>query len=169
MEKGAIVKRLWFLLTCLAAAAAFPVAGGAIAAPPTTCSAGVTIFTTSAGDVTVVGNTTHFRESGVGGRFTSGFLAGYTLTGAQNIQRNDAAGRAVLEGQFVATGPGGSVTVHYTGSVDLATGAATGHLTTVGGIGDFADFHWNADIDAQLVSLTPPTFVGTDSGFCHGA
>jgi hypothetical protein len=163
------MKRRWLVLTCLAAAAAFVAVGGASASAPATCSAGVVIFTTSAGDVTVAGDTTHFRSSGVGGYYTSGFLSGYTLAGAQNIERNDATGRAVLEGQFVASGPAGSITVRYTGSVDLSTGAAVGHFTTVAGTGAFVGFHWSGDIGAQLVSLTPPTFVATDSGFCSGA
>ena len=164
------MKRLWLVLTTLAAAAAaFLAPGGAIAAAPATCTSGVTIFTTSTGDVNVAGSTTHFRDSGVAGTYTSGFLAGYALTGAQNIERNDATRQATLEGQFVATGPGGTLTVHFNGSVDLTSGAAVGHFATVSGTGDFDGFHWNGDISLQLVSLTPPTFVGTDSGFCHGA
>ena len=114
-------------------------------------------------------DTTHFRDSGVGGSYTSGFLSGYTLTGTQNIEVNNASNRAHLEGRFVATGPTGSLTVRYTGRADLTTGAASGHFTTVGGTGSFAGFHWNGRIAAQLVSMKPPTFVATDSGFCHGA
>jgi hypothetical protein len=163
------VKRLWLALSCLGAAAAVVAPGAATAAAPSTCTAAVRIFTTSTGDVTVAGQTTHFQTSGVGGAYTGGFLSGYTLSGAQNIQRNDATGRAVLEGQYVATGPGGTITVHYTGTVDLTTGAATGHFTTVAGTGAFAGFHWSGDISAQLVSLTPPTFVGTNTGLCQSA
>jgi hypothetical protein len=162
------VKRLWLVLTLVtASAAAFAAAGPAGATAPATCTSNLTIFTTSSGDVNVAGNTTHFRDSGVGGAFTSGFLAGYTLSGAQNIERNDAMAHATLEGEYVATGPGGTLTVHYTGGVDLTTGAAIGHFATVAGTGSFADFHWNGDVSAQLVSLTPPRFLGTDSGFCH--
>lgn len=163
------MKRLWLGLTCLAAAAAFLLPVGASAAAPPTCTAGVTIFSTSTGDVTVAGNTTQFRDSGVAGSYTSGFLSGYTLTGTQNIERNDKTQRASLAGQFVATGPDGSITVRYTGSVDLTTGAAVGHFTTIAGTGAFEGFHWTGDIALQLVSLAPPTFVGTDSGFCRGA
>jgi hypothetical protein len=162
------VRRLRLLVTLAAAAgAAFLAAGTATAAAPATCTAGLVVFTTSTGDVNVAGQTTHFRGSGVAGSYTSGFLSGYTLTGAQNIERNDATGHASLEGQYVATGPGGTVTVHYTGSVDLGAGTATGHFTTIAGTGDFADFHWNGDISAQLTSLAPPTFVTADTGLCH--
>jgi hypothetical protein len=163
------VKRLWLVLTSLAAAAAFATAGGATAAGPATCTAGLTIFTTSTGDVTTAGNVTIFRSSGVGGAYTSGFLAGYTLTGAQDIVRNDAGQHAVLSGQFVASGPRGTFTVRFTGRADLKTGAADGHFAVVSGTGGFAAFHWVGDITAQLVSLTPPTFVATDSGICTGA
>jgi hypothetical protein len=162
------MKRL-LLFTAAAALAAVVGLGSATAAPPATCTAGLVIFTTNPGDVSVAGHTTHFRESGVGGAYTSGFLAGSTLSGAQNIERNDATGHATLEGEYTTTAPGGTLTIHYTGQVDLATGAATGHFTTVGGTGQFSDFHWNGDITAQLVSLTPPTFTATDSGFCHGS
>jgi hypothetical protein len=160
------MKRFLVAFAAIAAAASLGAAGSATAAAPATCTAGVTIFTTSTGDVSVTGNVTHFQNSGVAGSYTSGFLAGYTLSGAQNIQRNDATGQAVLEGQSVATGPDGTVTVHFTGSIDLTTGAAAGHFNVVSGTGAFAGFHWNGDISAQLVSLTPPTFVGTNSGFC---
>lgn len=160
------MKRLFVTVAVLVAAAASSSAVGAATAPAT-CTAGLVISTTSPGDVSVDGTTTHFRDSGVGGSYTSGFLAGYTLTGAQDIERNDAIRRGVLDGNFTASGAGGTLDVHYTGSVDLTTGVATGHFTTVGGTGQFSDFHWTGDVGAQLVSLTPPTFVATDSGFCH--
>jgi hypothetical protein len=162
------VKRLWLVLALVAAsAAAFAAAGPAGATAPATCTSDLTIFTTGTGDVNVAGSTTHFRSSGVGGAFTSGFLAGFTLSGAQNIERNDAMHHATLEGEYVTTGPGGTLTVHYTGSVDLSTGAATGHFTTIAGTGAFASFHWSGDVSARLVSLAPPTFLATDSGLCH--
>jgi hypothetical protein len=163
------MKRLLLVLTLLTTAAAFLTAGGALASPRATCTADLLIFTTSTGDVTTAGNTTIFHDSGVGGRYTSGFLSGYTLTGAQNIVLNNATQRGVLEGQFVATSADSSITVRYTGSVALGTGAARGHFATTSGTGAFANFHWIGDITAQLTSLTPPTFVATDSGFCLGA
>jgi hypothetical protein len=46
---------------------------------------------------------------------------------------------------------------------------ATGHFETHSGTGGFATFRWEGSIDAPLVSLTPPTFVATDSGFCQSA
>src|SRR4051794_31818557 len=161
------MKRLLLAVAAALAAVSCLAAGSAAAAGPATCTAGLVILTTSTGDVSVSGNTTHFRGSGVGGQYTSGFLAGYTLSGAQNIERNDATGRGVLEGNFTASGAGGTLDVHYTGSVDLTSGAASGHFTTLGGTGQFSDFHWTGEIAAQLVSLTPPTFLATDSGFCH--
>ena len=145
------------------------VAGTATAAPPATCTSGVTVFTTSTGDVSVTGNVTHFRNSGLAASYTSGFLSGYTATGSQNIERNDATERAVLEGQYVASGPAGTLTFQFTGSVDLATGAASGHFTVIDGSGAFSGFHWTGDVSAQLVSLTPPTFIGTNSGPCTSA
>jgi hypothetical protein len=163
------VKRLWPFLTGLAATAAFLAPGAATAAAPQTCTSTGVVFTTSTGDVTVAGPTTHFQNSGVGGSFTSGLLSGYTLTGAQNIQRNDVTGRLAVEGSYVATGPDGTVTVHYAGVLDLTTGLATGHFTTTGGTGAFAGFHWSGDISGHLVSLTPPTTVATNSGFCQPA
>jgi hypothetical protein len=160
------MRRSLFALAAVVASAAASVAGSASAAAPATCTSGLTVFSTSTGVVTVTGNVTHFQASGVGGSYTSGFLAGFSFTGSQNIERNDATQNAVLEGQYVATGPSGTVTVHFTGTVDLTTGAATGHFTVLGGTGAFAGFHWTGDTTAQLVSLTPPTFVGTSSGFC---
>lgn len=162
------MKRLRFALASLAAAAAAATAGTATAAALPTCTAGLTILTSSTGDVTTAGNITIFRSSGVSGTYTSGFLAGYSLTGSQDIVRNDAEHHAVLAGQFVATGPGGTFTVRYTGTADLTTGAADGHFAVVAGTGAFTAFRWIGDITAQLVSLTPPTFLATDTGICTG-
>lgn len=151
------------LTALLSATALHPAAASG---PPTTCTGGLTIFTTSLGTVTTDGPVTHFRESGVGGVYTSGPLVGYTLTGAQDIMINSTTNQSELQGSYTATGPGGSVIVGYTGHADLATGVATGHFETAGGTGDFATFHWEGAIDAQLVSMAPPTFLATDSGPC---
>jgi hypothetical protein len=149
-------------------AAAVPVASAAPQAggPPQTCAAGLTIFTTSVGAVRTTGQVTHFDGSGVAGQYTSGFLAGYTLSGAQDIVVNNVNQTSELHGQFTAVGPGGTLSVRYNGQADLATGAATGELVSTDGTGVFAGFHWTAKITAQLVSLTPPTFLATDSGPC---
>ena len=112
---------------------------------------------------------THYRDSGVGGSYTSGPLAGYTISGAQNIMVNNVTHRSELQGSYTASGPGGSVVISYTGHANLTTGMATGNFETHSGTGDFATFHWEGSIDAQLVRLTPPTFLATDSGFCHSA
>jgi hypothetical protein len=145
------------------------VAQGAAAAAPVTCTAGLTIFTTSQGTVTQHGPFTHFTDSGVGGSYTSGFLAGYTLAGAQDITLDNLTHQSRLHGSFVATGPDGTVTVRFNGRADLTTGAATGNFQVVGGTGSFGDLHWRGTIAAQLVSLTPPTFLATDSGPCRNA
>jgi hypothetical protein len=158
-----LVSTLAFALGIAAACA-----GPATAAPPATCTATLTIFTTTPGDVTT-GPVVHARDSGVGGQYTAGFLAGYTLAGSQDIMVNQQTNRSELHGSFVATGPGGTLEIRYTGHTDLATGAATGNFETHGGTGQFAGFHWSGSVAAQLVSLTPPTFVATDSGPCHPA
>ena len=137
--------------------------------PPTTCTSGLTIFTTSTGTVTTTGEVTHFQDSGVGGSFTSGFLSGDTLSGAQDIVVNNRTNQSQLHGSFTAVGPGGNLTLRYTGHVDLNTGAATGHFVSAEGTGQFGTFHWQGSTSAQLISLAPPTFVATDSGPCDSA
>jgi hypothetical protein len=144
-------------------------AGPATAAPPAACTATLTIFTTTLGDVTTTGQVVHARDSGVGGAYTAGFLAGYTISGSQDIMVNQRTNQSELHGSYAATGPGGTLEIRYTGHADLNTGAATGHFETQGGTGQFAGFHWAGEIAAQLVSPTPPTFVATDSGPCHPA
>lgn len=140
--------------------------GAEAAGPPSACSGSLTIFTTSVGTVTASGPVTHYRGSGVGGAYTSGPLASYTLSGAQAIMVNSVTQQSELQGAYTAVGPGGSVVVRYTGHANLATGIATGHFETAGGTGDFAAFHWEGAINAQLVSMTPPTFLAADSGPC---
>jgi hypothetical protein len=168
------MKRLSFLAAAALAAifATFAVggAGAALAqrAAPHTCTAGLTILSTSVGDVNQVGNVTFFNNSGVGGSYTSGFPAGYTFTGAQDIQRNEVTHKANLKGHYTATGPGGSFDVTYVGHADLTTGAASGHFVARGESGQLANLFWVGDIDAQLTSLTPPTFLTTNSGLCRG-
>lgn len=141
----------------------------AAASALTTCSASLTIFTTSTGTVTIKGPVEHVRDSGVGGQYTAGVLAGYTLSGAQDIVINTVTNQSQLHGSYTATGPGGSLVIRYTGHADLSSGRATGHFETAGGTGQFASFHWAGDISAQLVSLTPPTFLAMDDGPCEGA
>lgn len=148
------------------ATTALVVGGTAAAAPPTECTADLTIFSTSQGTVRASGQVTHFEDSGVAGSYTSGFVAGYTFTGSQDISVNNQTQQSQLRGSFTATGPEGTFTVRYTGHADLTTGAATGHFEAVGGTGKFAGFHWAGPIAAQLVSQTPPTFQATDSGRC---
>src|SRR5207237_5291070 len=159
----------WKLIAALAASTA-ALAGAtqaASAAPPQTCTAGLTIFTTSVGTVSTTGQVTHFADSGVAGQYTSGFLAGYTFSGAQDIMVNNVTQKSELHGQFTAVGPGGTLTIRYNGHADLATGAATGDFVSADGTGDFANLHWSGKITAQLVSLAPPTFVALDSGPCQ--
>jgi hypothetical protein len=141
----------------------------AASGPPATCNATLTIFTTSTGTVTTSEQVTHYQDSGVGGSYTSGPLAGDTISGAQNIMVNNVTHQSELQGSYTASGPGGSVVIRYTGHANLTTGMATGHFETHSGTGGFATFRWEGSIDAHLVSLTPPTFVATDSGFCQSA
>ncbi|HBY92766.1 MAG: hypothetical protein M5U01_03705 [Ardenticatenaceae bacterium] len=146
-------------------------AGTTVAAgPPTICTADLIIFTTDPGAATTTGQVTHFRESGVAGWYTSGILNGYTFSGAQDIMVNNKTHTSQLQGSYIATGPdNNSLTIRYTGHADLLTGIATGHFVTAGGTGAFANFHWEGEIAAHLISLTPPTFETTDTGPCHAA
>jgi hypothetical protein len=159
--------RLGFAVWLGVAAVLLAVGVAAAAGPPATCTAGLTIATTSVGDVSTTGQVTHYRDSGVAGVYTSGPLAGYAFSGAQDIMVNNGTQQSELHGQYTATGPGGALTIRYTGHVDLTTGAATGHFVATDGAGQFAGFHWEGDIAAQLVSPAPPTFQATDSGPCH--
>jgi hypothetical protein len=156
---------LWMgLLTTLPAVGTTAAAG-----PPATCTADLRIFSTSPGTATTAGQVTHARDSGVGGAYISGFLSGYTISGAQDLVVNNVTNESQLQGSFVATGPDGTLTIRYTGHADLNTGAATGHFVSAGGTGQFASFHWQGTISAQLVGASPPTFIATDSGPCHTA
>ncbi len=106
---------LWIGLLTLA----LGLSSAAAAGPPSSCSAGLVIFTTSPGTITRTGEVVHARDSGVGGTYTSGFLAGYSLSGSQDIILNTRANEAQLHGSFVATGPEGTLTIRYTGHADL--------------------------------------------------
>jgi hypothetical protein len=149
----------------LAAAVGGGSAGSAGAAPIGTCTAGLFIRTTSVGTVTQAGPVTIYRDSGVGGAYTSGFLAGYTITGAQTIIVNSASGQSEVAGQFVATGAGGTLQVRYTGRVDQATGAATGQFSATEGTGGFASFRWTGTISGQQIPGVP-AFNVVDTGLC---
>jgi hypothetical protein len=152
-------------------AASLPLAASALAAgPPAVCTVGLTIFTTSVGTRSESGPVTHFRESGVGGGYTSGFLAGYTISGSQDIMVNSRTQSSQLQGSFVATSPtnpADTLTIKYTGQADLATGAATGNFRSAGGTGALADLHWEGTIAAQQPVVGVPLFQATDSGPCH--
>jgi hypothetical protein len=158
-------------LTLVAGALPLTASPAAAAGPPTTCTASLTIATTSTGTVRQAGAVQIFRDSGVGGAYTSGFLSGYSLSGAQDIVLNSATKRSQLNGSFVATSPDGKSTlrVRYTGQADLTTGAATGHFVADEGSGALDGFRWTGTIAAQLVSQSPPTFTATDSGPCFSA
>lgn len=137
----------------------------AAASAPTTCTADLLIFTTSPGSVSTSGNVTHLRDSDVAGSYISGFLAGDAILGSQNIELNNATQQAQLEGSFVVTAPSGTLTITYTGHADFNTGMATGHYVATAGTGQFAGFHWEGGITAQLIG--PATFHTIDSGPCH--
>src|SRR5262245_31359813 len=101
-------------LALVAASAVLAGTGWAAAVPspavaaPATCTAGLTIFTTSTGITRQAGDVTVFRGSGVGGQYTSGELQGYTLSGAQDIILDRATGQSELAGSYVATSPDGT-------------------------------------------------------------
>jgi hypothetical protein len=139
--------------------------GQALAASHQQCTAGLTIFSTSTGTVTQAGPITFYRHSGVGGSYTSGFLQGYAINGAQDIVMNTTTNRSFVAGSFTASGPGGSLVISYTGSVD-PTGKASGHFEAQSGTGQFDHFHWSGSISGQAVG--PATFQATDSGTCSG-
>jgi hypothetical protein len=161
--------RAGLCLGILAGALTLGAGGAAAAGPPTTCSADLVIFTTSTGTVSSAGQVTHFRDSGVAGQYTSGFLAGYALSGAQDIMVNANTQTSQLRGEFTAVGPDGTLTVRYTGHADLTTGAATGRFVVAGGTGAFENFHWNGSITAQQPVVGVPLFNATDTGSCHYA
>jgi hypothetical protein len=159
------------LIALLIIVGSLALARPAVAATPPfgPCSAGLTIFTTSPGTVTTTGSVEQITGSGVGGQYTSGFLAGDTLSGTQDVTLNTATQQAQLIGMYTVTGPDGTLAVRYVGFANLATGQATGYFFTAGGTGTFAAFQWTGGIRAQLVSTTPPTFKAMDSGICGGA
>lgn len=157
---------LWIALLTLVVGLATSTA----AAPPATCTADLFIQTTSFGDVSTSGNVTIARDSGVGGFYLSGFPAGYTLSGAQDIILNNKTNKAQIHGSFTAVDPSNAsntFTLKYNGHANLNTGAATGNFVTAGGTGIYADFHWTGKITAQLVG--PLAFQATDTGKCHPA
>jgi hypothetical protein len=138
------------------------------AGPATTCTADLQIFTTTVGDVSTAGPITFFRDSGVAGQYTSGFLRGYQFSGSQDIMLNTRTGQSQLHGSYTAVGPDGTLTIRYNGHADTTTGAATGNFVTAGGTGAFADFHWSGSITARQPVVGVPFFNATDSGTCNG-
>lgn len=135
---------------------------------PATCTGTLTIFTTSVGTVRTAGDVSLFQNSGVAGRYSSGPLAGDSFAGAQDIVLNSATKQSDLHGSYLVTTPdqSGTLTVRYVGHADLNRGKATGTFVANQGTGSLAGFAWAGTINAQLVGLTPPTFVSTDTGVC---
>ena len=92
------------------------------------CQSGFTVFTDPAnpGDSTTHGQTTIVRDSGVLGSYQDGRLAGYAISGQQDIIINSVTQKAELPGMLTATSPdgGSSLTLRYAGHADLATGQA---------------------------------------------
>ncbi|KAB8142870.1 hypothetical protein F8S13_11480 [Chloroflexia bacterium SDU3-3] len=138
-----------------------------VAAPTGTCSAGFTIATTSPGTVSMYGPLMVVRDSGVGGAFTSGFLAGYTFTGEQDYTINTSTNKAYLIGTFTATGPGGTITLPYVVKADMVTGAGSGYFASTSGTGEFANYLWAGELTAQIVNPNPTTFVVNATGNCE--
>jgi len=157
-----LVLVVWVALFAFASVARPTVA--AAAAP--TCTAGFTIASTTPGTVTTKGQYIFTRDSGVGGRFTSGFLDGYTFKGTQGFVIDTTTNKAQLLGSFTATGPGGTLTLPYTVNADLTTGAGSGYFFSTTGTGQFANFQWRGSITAQIINPSPTTFVVTATGPC---
>ncbi len=117
--------------------------------------------TSQSGDVAVT------RDSGLLGDYRGdGRFAGYTIAGAQDAIVNTASGMARVQGQFVATSPGGgsSITVSYTGQVDFGAGMARGNFVVVGGTGDDASYRASGTIEGTVIA--PATLDGVDIGLC---
>jgi hypothetical protein len=134
-----------------------------------TCQTPFRVFTDPAnpGTQTVRGPITFVRDSGILGTYGGdGRFAGFAIDGLQDLTINGATNRVRVRGGFTATSPDGGSTffVRYTGEVDLATGAATGHFVAKDGTGALAGFHAVGTIQAQLVG--PATFDGVDIGLC---
>src|SRR4051812_38705861 len=105
---GSLVVASFLLVAALASPAA------AAAAPGVgTCTANLHIFTTSAGTQRQAGTVLLVKDSGVGGAYTSGFLNGYVIAGAQDTVLNTSTNQSELRGQFIATGRDGTLTIKY--------------------------------------------------------
>src|SRR5689334_10179722 len=97
-----------------------------------TCTTDLVIFSTSLGDVTQAGPVTIYRNSGIGGTYTSGFLAGSTISGSQDITMNTNTNISEIHGNEVVTSPDGStLTIRYDGKVDLNTASGLSHFTVL--------------------------------------
>jgi hypothetical protein len=155
-------------LAAVVVALAVTILGATRAAAATTYQSGFIVFTDPAnpGDRMDRGQTTIVRDSGVLGSYQDGRLAGYAISGQQDLVINNVTQKAEIPGNLTAISPdgGSSLTLRYAGHADLATGQATGTFVVVGGTGDFADFHASGRISAQLVG--PATFQGVDIGLC---
>jgi hypothetical protein len=142
--------------------------GSTPAAAAATCQTGFIVFTDPAnpGLRSDQGQTTIVRESGVLGSYLDGRLAGYAISGLQDLIINNVTQRAQIIGELTATSPDGSssITLRYVGHADLVTGEATGTFVVVDGTGEFAGFRASGKISAQLVG--PATFQGVDIGLC---
>jgi hypothetical protein len=105
----------------------------------------------------------------VAGQYATGPLAGYSFVGAQDIMINNVTATSELQGEYTASGPGGTISVKYTGHANLLTGAATGHFETHAGTGSLASFHWSGAIAAQQPTVGVPLFNASDAGPCRNA
>jgi hypothetical protein len=117
--------------------------------------------TSQSGDIAVT------RDSGLLGDYGGdGRYAGYAIDGSQDAIVNSATGMARVQGEFVATSPGGgsSITVSYTGQVDFGAGMARGNFVVVNGSGDDAGYRASGTIEGTVVA--PATLDGADIGLC---
>jgi hypothetical protein len=153
----------WIALFAFALAGYSPVAA---AESTTICVADFIISITSPGDIESDEDRTRVEDSGVGGSFSSGFLANYPFKGLMDYEIDHETNTARLDGSFTATGPDGTITLPYRVYADMVTGAGTGRFDTADGTGRFDDFRWRGEITAQIINPSPTTFFATATGPC---
>jgi hypothetical protein len=124
---------------------------------------------TDVGTVVVTGNEIPYHNFHVAGTVDGGVLAGSTFTGTQEVRQTQIDGRATVQGSWRATGPAGTLTMHYHVTI-AGRGQVTGSVTTHAGTGALADAAWAGTIRGQRVGLDAqgrPTYLVTLSGPCR--
>ncbi len=160
------------LMAALAAGMAAPGLGGPLSEPVGAAPGCQTPFvvytdpnnpgtTSQNGDVSVIQDSVLLGEYGGDGRF-----AGYDIRGTMDNIVNTATGMARVQGEFVASSPdgGSSITVWYTGQVDIGAAMARGNFVAGNGTGDDAGYRAAGTIEGSVVG--PATLDGVDIGLC---